>query len=72
MLVFMIHSHINSNNKNLKGKEQKITGTVSGDFRWSPIYVGNTNIVAPRIFVVDYFLKLADYVVKTLKGCFFF
>ena len=49
----MIHSDISSNNKNLKGKEQIITGTVSGAFTWSPIYVGNTNIVAPQIFAMD-------------------
>jgi len=50
------------NNKNLKGKEQKITGTVSGASRWSSIYAGNTNIVAPRIFAVGYVLKLAGAV----------
>lgn len=44
-------------------------GTVSRAFRWSPISVGSTNIVAPRIFAVDYVLRLAG-AVRTVRCVF--
>jgi hypothetical protein len=57
---------MNSNNKNLKGKEQKITGTISGASKWSSIFAGNTNMVSPRIFAVDYVIELAG-TVRTVR-----